>query len=169
MSRLRPRLPSLIRVEGHRDVAHEHAPERRHRSVRDEVRANLIAALATGDPLFPGIRGYDDTIIPQVVNALLARQDFIVLGLRGQAKSRLLRSLTGLLDEHVDVGVPVPGHLDEDVADHGLVEGFRERGLLLGPLALPSAGAFALALIAYSVGLTETVEKPADSRSALPD
>ena len=58
------------------------------RSVRDEIRANLLRFLAAGGPLFPGLHGYDDTIIPQVVNALLARQDFILLGLRGQAKSR---------------------------------------------------------------------------------
>ncbi len=73
------------------------------RSVRDEIRANLLRFLATGDPLFPGLHGYDDTIIPQVVNALLARQDFILLGLRGQAKSRLLRDLVRFLDD----GIPI--------------------------------------------------------------
>jgi magnesium chelatase subunit I len=77
------------------------SPERRHRSVRDEVRANLILALDAGQPLFPGIQGYEDTIIPQVVNALLARQDFILLGLRGQAKSRLLRGLVRFLDDAI--------------------------------------------------------------------
>ncbi|MDX2058209.1 MAG: magnesium chelatase, partial [Gemmatimonadales bacterium] len=79
------------------------APERRHRSVREEIRANLLAALEGSDPLFPGIQGYDDTIVPQVVNALLARQDFILLGLRGQAKSRLLRSLVRFLDPRLPV------------------------------------------------------------------
>jgi magnesium chelatase subunit I len=64
------------------------------RSVRDEIRSNLIAALDRGDELFPGIHGYEDTIVPRIVNALLARHDFILLGLRGQAKTRILRALT---------------------------------------------------------------------------
>src|SRR3982750_4111795 len=71
----------------------------RGRTVRDEIRANLPARLSVGGPLFPGIVGYEDTILPQIVNALLARHHFILLGLRGQAKSRILRELTGLLDE----------------------------------------------------------------------
>lgn len=79
------------------------APERRGRSIRDEIRGNLLARLADGGPLFPGIVGYDDTIVPQVVNALLARQDFILLGTRGQAKSRLLRALTGFLDDAMPI------------------------------------------------------------------
>jgi magnesium chelatase subunit I len=70
----------------------------RGRSVRDEVRANLLTRLAAGEPLFPGIVGYDDTILPQIVNALLARHDFILLGLRGQAKTRILRALVDFLD-----------------------------------------------------------------------
>ena len=73
------------------------------RSVRDEIRANLLPLLAAGRPLFPGLHGYDDTIVPQVVNALLARQDFILLGLRGQAKSRLLRDLVRFLDEEMPI------------------------------------------------------------------
>ena len=73
------------------------------RSVRDEVRSNLIEALARRAPLFPGIRGYDDTVVPQIVNALLARQDFILLGLRGQAKSRILRELIGFLDPAIPI------------------------------------------------------------------
>jgi magnesium chelatase subunit I len=73
------------------------------RSVRDELRANLLVALQDKVTLFPGIHGYDDTIIPQLINALLARQDFILLGLRGQAKSRILRSLTQLLDEWLPI------------------------------------------------------------------
>ncbi len=75
----------------------------RARSVRDEIRANLVAMLQRGEPLFPGIHGYDETIIPQVVNALLARHDFILLGLRGQAKSRILRALTRFLDPHLPI------------------------------------------------------------------
>jgi magnesium chelatase subunit I len=77
--------------------------ERSSRSVRDEIRANLLLLLERGEPLFPGIHGYDDTIIPQIVNALLARQDFILLGLRGQAKSRILRALTRFLDEWLPI------------------------------------------------------------------
>ncbi len=69
------------------------------RSVKDEMRSNLIARLATGETVFPGIIGYEDTVVPQIVNAVLSRQNFILLGLRGQAKSRILRALTALLDE----------------------------------------------------------------------
>src|SRR5687768_5501101 len=79
------------------------------RSVKDEVRENLVArmrARAPGVPMFPGIVGYDETVVPQVVNAILSRHNFILLGLRGQAKSRLLRALTELLDEAIPV---VPG------------------------------------------------------------
>ncbi len=73
------------------------------RSVRDELRENTIRKLRAGEPLFPGIHGYDDTVLPQIVNAILSRHHFILLGLRGQAKSRLLRSLVGLLDEAIPV------------------------------------------------------------------
>jgi len=78
-------------------------PPLRGRTVRDEIRTNLLARLAGGGLLFPGIVGYEETIIPQLVNALLARHHFILLGLRGQAKSRILRELTGLLDERIPV------------------------------------------------------------------
>ncbi|HYO84305.1 MAG TPA: magnesium chelatase [Bryobacteraceae bacterium] len=71
------------------------------RTVKDEIRANLICRIRRGDPLFPGIVGYEDTVSPQVVNALLSRHNFILLGLRGQAKTRLIRSLTALLDDHL--------------------------------------------------------------------
>ena len=76
------------------------------RSVKDEVRHNLIAKLRAGDRLFPGVVGYDETVIPQLVNAILAKHHFILLGLRGQAKTRLLRALVDLLDEVIPV---VPG------------------------------------------------------------
>src|SRR3954465_15212269 len=76
------------------------------RSVKQEIRDNLMRKLQAGDPLFPGIIGYDDTVVPQLVNAILSRHNFILLGLRGQAKSRILRALVDLLDEHVPV---VPG------------------------------------------------------------
>jgi magnesium chelatase subunit I len=78
-------------------------PPLRGRSVRDEVRTNLLAALATGEELFPGIHGYEDTVLPQLTNALLARHDIILLGLRGQAKSRILRGLTRFLDEWLPI------------------------------------------------------------------
>ena len=77
-----------------------------HRSVKDEVRQNLIAKLRRGDTLFPGIIGYEETVVPQIVNAILARHNFILLGLRGQAKTRILRALTTLLDDEIPV---VPG------------------------------------------------------------
>ena len=80
----------------------EYTAERLSRSVKDELRDNLIsrlrAAATSKEPLFPGIVGYDDTVIPQIVNAVLSRHNFILLGLRGQAKSRILRALTTLLD-----------------------------------------------------------------------
>jgi magnesium chelatase subunit I len=73
------------------------------RSVRDEIRANLLAAIGRDEPLFPGLVGYDDTVVPQLVNALLARQNFILLGLRGQAKSRIIRQLTRFLDDAIPI------------------------------------------------------------------
>jgi magnesium chelatase subunit I len=73
------------------------------RPVRDELRDNLRRRLRDGEDLFPGIIGYDDTVIPQLVNAVLSRHHFILLGLRGQAKSRILRALVDLLDEHLPV------------------------------------------------------------------
>jgi len=76
----------------------EFTPERLARSVKDELRENLIAKLRKKEPLFPGIVGYEDTVIPQIVNAVLSKHNFILLGLRGQAKSRILRALTTLLD-----------------------------------------------------------------------
>jgi magnesium chelatase subunit I len=70
-------------------------------SVKDEMRANLIRKLASRETLFPRIIGFDDSVIPQIVNAILSRHNFILLGLRGQAKSRILRSLASLLDEEI--------------------------------------------------------------------
>src|SRR4051812_40036996 len=74
-----------------------------HRNVHEEVRQNLIRKLRAGEPLFPGIVGYDDTVVPQLINALLSRHNFILLGLRGQAKTRLLRALVTLLDDELPV------------------------------------------------------------------
>ena len=71
------------------------------RSVKDELRENLICRLRAKEPIFPGIIGFEDTVVPQIVNAVLSKQNFILLGLRGQAKSRILRALTALLDEHI--------------------------------------------------------------------
>ena len=71
------------------------------RGVKDELRENLIVKLKGHEKLFPGIVGYEDTVAPQVVNAVLSRHNFILLGLRGQAKTRLIRMLVTLLDEHV--------------------------------------------------------------------
>lgn len=83
------------------------APDRIRRTVKDELRQNLLARLAArgthGGPLFHGVLGYEDTVMPQLANAILSRHNFILLGLRGQAKSRILRALTTLLDEVIPV------------------------------------------------------------------
>src|SRR6202158_861688 len=73
------------------------------RTVKDELRANILQKLESGEPLFPGIHGYEETVLPQIANALLARHNFILLGLRGQAKSRILRGLINLLDTEMPV------------------------------------------------------------------
>ena len=71
------------------------------RTVKDEIRENLICRLQRKEPLFPGVVGYEETVVPQVVNAVLSRHNFILLGLRGQAKTKLIRLLTTLLDEYL--------------------------------------------------------------------
>src|SRR5258707_15432558 len=76
------------------------------RSVKDEVRQNLIARLRAGEDPFPGILGFDDTVRPHLERALIAGHDVILLGERGQGKTRLIRTLTGLLDEWSPV---IPG------------------------------------------------------------
>ena len=101
----------------------------RSQSVKDELRGNLISKLKQDEPLFPGIVGYEDSVIPQVVNALLAQQNFILLGLRGQAKSRILRALTELLDEAMpiiagseindDPLAPLSAYAKQLIAEHG--------------------------------------------------
>lgn len=82
-------------------LRHSSFPESKigNRSVKDEIRHNLICRIQRGEALAPGIVGYDDTVLPQIVNAILSRHNFILLGLRGQAKTRLIRWLTELLDE----------------------------------------------------------------------
>src|SRR5919197_3562814 len=79
------------------------SPARIARTVKDEMRENLICLLENGSPLFPGILGYEDSVIPHLVNAILSRHHFILLGLRGQAKSRILRQLVTLLDEEIPI------------------------------------------------------------------
>jgi magnesium chelatase subunit I len=101
----------------------------RPRPVREELRANLIAAIRSGGRLFPGIVGYERSVEPQIVNALLSRHDFILLGLRGQAKTRLLRSLSRFLDEWIpavegcplnsDPCAPVTRHARQQLATLG--------------------------------------------------
>jgi magnesium chelatase subunit I len=82
---------------------HRSFPESRlrHRTVKDELRSNLICRLQRKEPLFPGIIGYEETVAPQVINAVLSRHNFILLGLRGQAKTKLIRLLVNLLDEYL--------------------------------------------------------------------
>ena len=100
-----------------------------HRTLRTELRANLLRKLAAGEALFPGILGYDDTVIPAVENALLCGHDLIFLGERGQAKSRMIRALVGLLDEwvpeiagseiHDEPFAPVSRFARETLEEHG--------------------------------------------------
>ncbi len=82
----------------------------RYRSVKQELRENLIRRLRAGGEVFPGVRGYEDTVLPQISHALLSRHDMLFLGLRGQAKTRMIRLLPGLLDPWIPVidGLEVP-------------------------------------------------------------
>jgi magnesium chelatase subunit I len=99
------------------------------RRVKDEMRDNLTVKLRQGGAIFPGIVGYDDTVVPQIVNAILSRHNFILLGLRGQAKSRILRALTSLLDAqvpyvagceiHDNPYAPICRPCQEKIAQHG--------------------------------------------------
>ncbi len=99
------------------------------RTVKDELRANLICKLQRGEPLFPGIVGYEDSVVPQLVNAVLSKHNFILLGLRGQAKTRLIRLLTTLLDPqlpyiagseiHDNPYHPISAHGRQTIADYG--------------------------------------------------
>ncbi len=101
----------------------------RSQPVKDEVRRNAVARIAAGEALFPGVLGYDDTVLPQLENALLAGHDVIFLGERGQAKTRMIRSLVGLLDEWLpvvagseindDPYAPVSRHARDLVAQRG--------------------------------------------------
>ena len=88
----KPRTVGELRSSGYKVV-----------SVRAEMRRNLIAKMRKGEELFPGVIGYEETVIPQLENAILSGQDIIFLGERGQAKSRLIRSLVSLLDEEMPI------------------------------------------------------------------
>ena len=100
-----------------------------YRSLRDEIQANLRRHLREGSRLFPGVRGYEETVEPAVENALLSGHDMIFLGERGQAKTRMIRSLLGLLEEwipvvagseiHDDPMAPVSAFGKQEVADKG--------------------------------------------------
>ncbi len=106
-----------------RDAGWESVP------VKDEIRRNAIEHIRAGEPLFPGVLGYDDTVLPQLENAILAGHDVIFLGERGQAKTRMIRSLVSLLDEWLPVVAgseinddpfqPVSAHARRLVAEHG--------------------------------------------------
>ncbi len=87
-----PRTLGELRASGHRE-----------RTVKEELRENLLSALAEGDDVWPGIFGFEDTVIPQLERALIAGHDFVLLGERGQGKTRILRSLANLLDEWTPV------------------------------------------------------------------
>ena len=97
--------------------------------VKEEIRRNAVARIAAGEPLFDGVLGYEHTVMPQLENALLAGHDVIFLGERGQAKTRMIRSLTGLLDEWMPIVAgseinddpyhPVSRHARDLVAQQG--------------------------------------------------
>src|SRR5881227_2232316 len=101
----------------------------RTRRVKDEMRDNLVLKLRQGGSIFPGIVGFDDTVVPQIVNAILSRHNFILLGLGGQAKSRILRALTSLLDPHMpyiagceihdNPYAPICRRCQEEIRKHG--------------------------------------------------
>ena len=101
----------------------------RHRSVKQELRENLIARLRTDQEIFPGVLGYRTTVVPQVVNAILSQHDMLFLGLRGQAKTRMLRMLPEMLDEWVpilaDIEIPDDPLVPSTVMGQRLV---REQG-----------------------------------------
>jgi magnesium chelatase subunit I len=94
---------SKLRTLGELKRIPDFDPRGSSRSVKDELRRNLLRAIEKGETLFPGVHGYEDTVVPQIVNALLSRHNFILLGLRGQAKSRILRGLINLLDLEMPV------------------------------------------------------------------
>jgi magnesium chelatase subunit I len=115
---------------------YQHPPDR---TLKDEMRTNLICKLERGETLFPGVMGYDDTVVPQIVNAVLSRHNFILLGLRGQAKTRLARLLTRLLDARLPY---VAGCEIRDHPLHPICKACRDKVATLGdatPIAWLSA------------------------------
>src|SRR5215467_10407239 len=120
---------SLARTLGQLRQSPFSEPRLARRHVKDELRENLMARLCRGETIFPGIVGYDDTVVPQIVNAILSRHNFILLGLRGQAKSRILRALTSLLDRqlpyiagceiHDNPYAPLCRRCHEELTKHG--------------------------------------------------
>jgi magnesium chelatase subunit I len=105
-----PPTPTLTARDRPNTVAALRRAGYRYRSVREEIRENLIRALRERRPVFPGIIGYDESVIPQVIHALLATHNFLLLGHRGQAKTRLIRGLVDLLDEAIPIieDAPIP-------------------------------------------------------------
>src|SRR3954464_8711276 len=101
MAHPRPATVGHLKETGYRPV-----------SVKDELRRNLIKKLKNREELFPGIVGYRDSVVPQIVNGILSKHDLVFLGLRGQAKTRILRMLPGLLDEWIPTlaGTQNPPH-----------------------------------------------------------
>ena len=99
------------------------------RTLKEELRSNLISKLESGETLFPGVVGYEDTVIPQVVNAVLSRHNFILLGLRGQAKTRLARMLTSLMDKQMPY---ISGCEIRDNPLSPICKQCREKGAALG-------------------------------------
>src|SRR5947199_5079444 len=92
MAKERPRTLGELKASGYR-----------RESVKDEMRRNLVARIRAGEPLFPDILGYEETVLPQVQNGILSKHDLLFLGLRGQAKTRMLRQLVHLLDEAIPI------------------------------------------------------------------
>ena len=99
MTSLAPAIPDHLPTDRAGLIASGYRP----RSVKEEMRANIVSRLGAGEPTFPGILGFEDTVVPQLERALLAGHDVVLLGERGQGKTRLIRSLTALLDEWIPV------------------------------------------------------------------
>ncbi len=102
-----PRTVGELRAAGHR-----------YRTVKEELRENLLAQMRSGETRFPGIVGYDDTVLPEVERAILAGHDMVLLGERGQGKTRLIRSLISLLDEWTPVDSRLRAQRAPDEPDH---------------------------------------------------
>src|SRR3954452_10946553 len=113
MAKERPRTLGELKASGYK-----------RESVKDEMRRNLIAKMTRGEPLFPDILGYEETVVPQVQNAILSRHDMLFLGLRGQAKTRMLRQLVHLLDDAMPI---VAGSEVNDDPLHPLSREARDR------------------------------------------